>query len=56
MIRILKATVVAVAVCIIIGTGIQTSIPMPGYAVLMLDDMDRTYLAPYRRMAKEAKQ
>ena len=46
MIRILKATVVAVAVCLVAGTGIQTSIPMPSYAVLMLDDMDRTYLAP----------
>ena len=39
---------VAAAPLIVLGLGlaIQTSVPMPGYALVFVDDREKTYLAP----------
>ncbi|SRR5712691_1923433 len=42
---ILKTSAVAAGILFFLGLGIGTSVPMPGYAPVYLDDVSKTYIA-----------
>jgi hypothetical protein len=41
----LKLIVAAAAICLYLGFGIKSSVEMPGYAVVLVDDEAKTYIA-----------
>lgn len=43
----LKLIAAGCALCLFLGLGVVSSVPMPGYAVVMLDDAAKTFIAPF---------